>query len=326
MKAEKQEEKAQAKRVAAERAKEKAKEQALRSEAKAEAAFTDCKVPPSTVLYTSERMPRGEYKSATTTNPFCQLSRQPKTEEAGYDAELIAAEREWLAGWRANPSAKLPPEPAARAIQDGLNGAMRRAYVRMMATDDRPEGWNAALEQAKAAWSSGDHQGAIRLASTYINTPGAYCIHDPGLRADCKPLRVSPKAWLSEYTPGPLALFERGGGDCRDYSVARWLLLKMVGVPDRDQAIMEGGHANGAHQGIVHVWNVLRVDGRIYVADYPTQSLDRSLVPMQKASWLSSVGALDVSTETAYAGFGMIRREVPESQVAGGAEESRNGG
>lgn len=310
-----EEERAEARRQAQEFQRMSPKERAARLEAKAEEDFARCRTPMETVPYTGARIPTGEYRKATTANPFCVLSRAAPVERVGDDA-LVAAEREWLDAWRANPTGKHPKEPVVHWIPDGLTGGMQRAWIRLQAMDQRPAGWDATVAEAKAKLAAGDREGAVRTASSYINTAGKYCIHDPGLKADCAPLKSVPKAWLSEYTPGPVALFERGGGDCRDYSVARWLMWKLIGIPDEDNAIMEGGHGRGQHDNIVHVWSVIRVDGRVLAADYPSTYLDRALVPLRKADWLSGIGAWDAATDQGYAGFGMIRPLGPDAQVA----------
>ncbi|ARJ67635.1 hypothetical protein WV31_19230 [Magnetospirillum sp. ME-1] len=296
-----EEERAEARRQAQEFQRMSPKERAARLEAKAEEDFFRCRTPMETVPYTGARIPSGEYRKATTANPFCVLSRAAPVERVA-DEALIAAEREWLDAWRANPTGKHPKEPVVHWIPDGLTGGMQRAWIRLQAMDQRPAGWDATVAEAKAKLAAGDREGAVRTASSYINSAGKYCIHDPGLKADCSPLKSVPKAWLSEYTPGPVALFERGGGDCRDYSVARWLMWKLIGIPDEDNAIMEGGHGRGQHDNIVHVWSVVRVDGRVLAADYPTTYLDRALVPLRKADWLSGIGAWDTATDQGYAG------------------------
>lgn len=322
----KAEEKAEARRLAAEERKAKEKERIAKMEAKAEEDFARCKTPLETVMYTSGRIPQGEYRKATATNPFCNLARVAPVEKVD-DAALVAAEREWLDSWRTDRKAKRGQEPVARFVKDDLPGAMRRAVLRYQAMDERPAGWDDALARSKEAWDRGEREEALRSGSAFLNSAGRYCIHPETADRRCdRRLTKVPAEWMGEYSVGALGLFERGGGDCRDYSIARWLFWKEVGVPDEDNAIMEGGHGNGAYDGIVHVWNVVRLGDQVFVADYPTPALDRSLVPMRKASWLSGVGAWDVATDGRYSGFGLIRGVRVEQVADRPAREENAGG
>jgi hypothetical protein len=276
----------------------------------------------------------GYYRQVTTTNPFCVLKRAAAQPVQDYDEALIAAEREWLSKLKDDPTAKtLGVEPVVKAIPDSLQGAMRREYVRQVAMpeDMRPAGYDQAIADTRAAVEEGDLRRALQIGSSYINSlGGAYCVHDSTYmvndpsRKGCKTY-TGPASWASQYAMPLYALAMRGGGDCRDHGVDRWAFLKMAGYPVDRMAVEEGGHGDHQSSSIVHVWNeFLDQDGHLYVADYPSKYMDRALVPMSKASWLSNVGAMDVATEGSYAGFGMLR-PIPTEVAAAEKKDEDDG-
>ena len=305
-------------RIAAELAK--AERQRLAKEADERRAnlekVASCDAQPGEIRYWPSRPGQpaaARLRSVQTTNPWCHFSTR---KQVAQDYEpIIESERAWLASRKSDANAKLGVEPAVAAYPNSVQGSMKRTFVRMVASDpaDLPPGLVDAVAGVRAAVAKGDLLGVIRIGSSYWNTIGPnYCIHDsmasvtdPKYKPQCAHY-TGPSAWAGEYAMPITAVAERQGGDCRDNSANRWAILKMGGVPEDVMAIVEGGHGDGQHDSIVHVWNEFRVGGQLYVADYPSAYLDRSLVALKDAGWLANVGAVDATSEFAEAGFGSL--------------------
>lgn len=148
---------------------------------------------------------------------------------AAWKSAKSKAERRRLKPCRraAVPMPKLPAEPADRiATGDNMTDGIRRAFVRHMAYPKRPEGWDAKVEEIRAA---SDDLTRLKIANEYVNAGFPYYrrLTDPkGRRNDI----ARDTRWFDEWTQTPSVAFANDG-DCRDYSTTKYLLLAEAGWP-----------------------------------------------------------------------------------------------